>query len=356
MSLSKAIPRVLLLAAILMPAGHGALGQVMPGSQAQFPEMAMRVQTNRRAYWAGEPVIAQVRVVNWLSPYLRLLGSFGLRGRETEVRILGPSGTSDAYWGPYSAAPTDRRRVALRYAKAHEFHVSVLYDEGHPQGTVFWPTGKYRLDLSQRMAYVDLHEGGILPIPFQARAVSPPFEVAQPPEEYREALETVLARPGMMRDMQMRQATAANVEALMALAERYPQSRYAPFCLDACAGYAAILAPGRPKEMRNAIALYERLTQNYPDYVWHDEARMTLADFYYRDGHADRAIAIARGLVAQSERNLYRFYLNPVMRPLAGEKTNSNRHLNDNYWFLFGTTDLPEAWFQVHTQELPGRD
>lgn len=313
----------------------------------------MEVRTNRASYWVGEPVVARVRIVNWLSPSLTVFTAFDVRGN-TQIQIREGQGVAETYYGHLPMSPVTPQNNELPYGKAIESDIVILYSSDTQSHLAFDRPGEYRLQMAQGMRYTDMYKPmGRTGVPSSTRAETEPFQVVAPPEEARPALEILQSDPRALKDLNSLYATPASRSTIERVAREYPDSRYAPYCLHALATLSLALAKDLSGEREKAEEYLTRLIEDYPDYPLRDTARIRMADFLYETGRFNRALGIVQDLVAESEDNMKRFDESRMIKPLIATRFTPAVDPNVFNWYLFGTTELTDAYYCLMVSGAP---
>jgi len=312
-----------------------------------YPAFLASLTPGRAEYWVGEPVSLRCHFVNWVSPSVEITSVFGLHGSYTDLRIASEGKEGDPYHAQFDQSVASEQQVLLRYAKAHEFEMQVLYDPRSPDKLALSKPGVYQFHLQQNIWYTNHYLVAQGQVPYKLEAVSRPIHVIAPPEEFAGALRLLLSRPPALIDLNRHLANPANWQIMETVVAQYPKSRYAPHCLHALVNGRLFFAKVSSEYLREALKICERLVREYPDYASRDEMRVRLAELYKEDGQLDKTLEIVTQLLAESEENLYRFRKSSVMRPFRGARENPYAVFSTSCWELFGTTRLNDANFQV---------
>ncbi len=107
-----------------------ALGSAASAQSRNQPMLlSMSVHTERSEYWLGEPVELVARIVNWHTPLAEISGIFGLKGDQTQLRIVHDGEMGGLYKGYYTPEVLMSKKIPVKYGKAHEFRILVAGDK-----------------------------------------------------------------------------------------------------------------------------------------------------------------------------------------------------------------------------------
>jgi hypothetical protein len=340
---SRARTLTILIAVFLLPAVSSRAG-------SKYPPFMASLTPDRSEYWVGEPIRLGCAFVNWLSPVVEVVSVFGLQGPNSDLRIISEGKESAAYHAYFGQSVASDEVILLRYAKAHEFAMYVLYDDSSDDGLAISKPGTYQFHLRQNVWYTNRYLPTQGQVGYQFDVATAPVRVVAPPPEFAGALDLLLKRPDMLVDVNRHLASPANWQALEQIVAKYPKSRYAPHCLHALAAGKLHFRKVSPEYTQEAITLFERLEREYPDYVMRDDIRIFLADLYSERAELDKTMEMVKTLVAESSDNIYRYRKSPAMLPFRGVRDNPYGVLTESCWELFDTTRLNDPLVQLKAE------
>lgn len=304
--------------------------------------ISLGVMTNRDQYWLGEPVLVTARIVNWAKPAIRFDTKIGLDGPDTTVWIYKGNKKSKEYKGHYETRPVSAFTSYLRYGKAHEFNLIMLYKRYGYDKLAFDRKGIYSVSMRQYLDYADnsLRMKGPIAISIQGRSLN--FTVIDPPKEGRAAFDLLKANPQGFLDLNRLIASPATRALFQKIVDEFPDTRYAPYCYHALINYNARLSRQDDRFRLINQKLLRKALSNYPQYSLRDELRIQLAQNLTNSGQMDAAFEILEALVSESPDALYRFKEFDMLKGYIGGKYSPMLGTSESNWSIFDTLQLPE--------------
>lgn len=320
-------------------------------AQEGMPPIVMVADTNRAEYWLGEPMVLRIRLFNWSSPMLSVMGSFGLQ-QLTDLRIVHNGIVGERYRAHFEEIPASTKNIKLPYGKAYEFRIIVVYDGKQESRLAFPVPGFYSIQVNQYLEYLNTYDLTRGRTPYPVSLETAPFQVVSPPEAGKKALALLQSNPNAIRDLNRLMASPGTAATLADLAAEHPKTRYAPFCLHALGSLALNQIAYRPSAATTAEKHFRALIAKYPDYPLIDEARLQLARTLSLSARANEARDITDQLLFETEDNFYRFRDSEVMQIYRGPAESPYADINQKHWDLFQTTILPDAYEQIKVEQL----
>ncbi len=304
--------------------------------------ISLGLSTNRDQYWLGEPVIVTARIVNWAQPGIRYDTKIGLDGPNTSVWIYKGNKKGKEYKGHYETRPLSAITTFLRYGKAHEFKLSMVYKKTGANQLAFDHKGNYSILMRQYIDYADesIRIQGPVAVTIQGRSLN--FTVIDPPKEGMQAFNLLKANPKAFLDLNRQAASPATRALFQKIVDEFPNTRYAPYCLHALITYNGKLSRTDDRFRLINQKMLKKILADYPQFALRDNMRIELAQNLTNSGQMDAAFEILDAMVAESPDNLYRFREFEMLSGYTGHDISLMLGTSENNWTIFDTLQLPE--------------
>lgn len=270
-----------------------------------------------------EPLAVWVRLTNTSNDIVELDPRFSQEYMDLQFHIVNPYGQSfvhrwiahadsTACWRPLAPGASMVHRQWLLFGVRRDEYFE--FPGEYRVHATFTPPIKGRAPLVLRSE----------PLAFQVQRVSP-IEV-QPWHHYRGAARIALGGAGKPNDW------ISASQTLDAVAHRYPESRYAPWCLFFLArGWQVRQSSYQERAAQEAAAAFDKLIAGYPDFPMIVESRYYLAKERYR---LEPAAVHLQQLVALFEKH-------PSLQLLQKAKEQIDTYENLKHDAPLPTTSLP---------------
>ena len=232
------------------------------------PKVGMKMVLPKSEYALGEPVELKIYIKNLSSASVSFITCPSLVEGGIDISIIYPDGNKKSYVGIFEESfyPTIEIIISPEEVKYIKFRM--LYDRDTISGYVFEKPGKYRIScgasavINKKLQFFNLSDVYL--------------EVTSPENESDKKIITHLLKKDFVYDIHKSLATKKSVDLLTKIADEYPKSSLAPYCLFALGNYLTT----NENKKEQSVKILNKIIEKYSDGGVYEDALYRLASIY----------------------------------------------------------------------------